>query len=72
MVPVKHSMGFLRNMEYILPGIGSQHLHNLFIRDKKTTYQMYHTDETAKTGDQRLLYWFIPPVKRTSSSYADV
>ena len=32
---------------------------------------MYDTDEAAKTGDRRLLYWFILPSKMSSSSYAD-
>ena len=42
-----------------------------FYPGQKTLIEMYDTDETAKTGDRRLLYWFIPPVKKTSSSYAD-
>ena len=38
---------------------------------QKTLVGMYDTDETAKTGDRRLLYWFILPSKMASSSYAD-
>lgn len=38
---------------------------------QNTLIAMYDTDESAKTGDRRLLYWFMPPSKMTSSSYVN-
>lgn len=42
-----------------------------FYDGQKTLIEMYDTDETAKTGDRRLLYWFILPTKRTTATYAN-
>ena len=39
--------------------------------EQKTLIEMYDTDEATKTGDRRLLYWFILPTKRTASTYAN-
>lgn len=39
--------------------------------EQKTLIELYDADEKAKTGDRRLLYWFVLPTGRASSSYAD-
>lgn len=38
---------------------------------QKTLIEMYDADETAKTGDRRLLYWFVLPTRLTSSYYVN-
>ncbi len=36
---------------------------------QKSLISMYDADLKTKTGDRRLLYWFIPPSNRTSAAY---
>ncbi|MDY4043803.1 MAG: RagB/SusD family nutrient uptake outer membrane protein [Marinifilaceae bacterium] len=48
-------------------GVSSQSVY----AGQQTLIEMYDADETALTGDRRLLYWFILPSRKTSSSYVN-